>query len=300
MCPPPIKTNQTESCDADALACRCQTPSIKLDSTNARAGAQPSDKHQPCSIPFYSELMAFRTVQSRRDFTSASVVELVQRGSWSSVPADTIESLISRGQVVEYPAGQTVYVEADAERLAVVMRGLLRVYMHAADGRQVTVRYVRAGDLLGVPALIAGPAPVFVQAVTSGAAFFFDVAQVKRAALADASLAWALAEESVHRLYDVLEELAGNTFASVRQRVARHLLDLAASRSDASRTLTAPVNQQDLANSVGSVREVVARVLAELRAEGLVRTSPGRVEILDPVRMSHQLWSRARDESHSP
>ena len=244
--------------------------------------------------------MAFRTVQSRRDFTSASVVELLQRGPWSSVPVATIESLISRGRVVEYPAGQTVYVEADAERLAVVMRGLLRVYMHAADGRQVTVRYVRAGDLLGVPALIAGPAPVFVQAVTSGAAFFFDVAQVKRAALADASLAWALAEESVHRLYDVLEELAGNTFASVRQRVARHLLDLAASRSDASRTLTAPVNQQDLANSVGSVREVVARVLAELRAEGLVRTSPGRVEILDPVRMSHQLWSRARDESHSP
>ena len=50
----------------------------------------------------------------------------------------------------------------------------------------------------------------------------------------------------------------------VRQRVARHLLDLATSRPDASRTLTASVNQQDLANSVGSVREVVARVLAEL------------------------------------
>jgi Crp-like helix-turn-helix domain len=51
---------------------------------------------------------------------------------------------------------------------------------------------------------------------------------------------------------------------------------------------------------VGSVREVVARVLAELRADGLVRTLPGRVEILDPVRLSRQLWSRARDESHSP
>ena len=58
--------------------------------------------------------------------------------------------------------------------LAVTL-GLLRVYMHASDGRQVTVRYVRPGDLLGVPALIAGPAPVFVQAVTPGAAFFFDV-----------------------------------------------------------------------------------------------------------------------------
>jgi CRP/FNR family transcriptional regulator len=224
---------------------------------------------------------------------------LFRRGCWAAVSTATIESLIDGGRIVEFPSGQTVYAEADTERVAAVMRGLLRVYMHAGDGRQVTVRYVRAGGLLGVPALIAGPAPVCVQAVTAGAAFFFDTDGVKRAARSDASLAWALAEESVHRLYDVLEELAGNTFASVRQRVARHLLDLAASRPEANRTLMAMVNQQDLANSVGSVREVVARVLAELRAEHLVRTSPGRVEILDPVRMSRQLWSRARDQSHS-
>ena len=171
--------------------------------------------------------------------------------------------------------------------------------MHASDGRQVTVRYVRAGDLLGVPAVVGGPAPVFVQAVVSGAAFFFAIDRVNRMARNDASVAWAFAEEAVHRLYDVLEELAGNTFASVRQRVARHLLDLAASRPGPDGRLTALVNQQDLANSVGSVREVVARVLAELRAERLVHTSPGRVEILDPVRMSRQLWSRMRDESHS-
>ena len=243
--------------------------------------------------------MARPTLQPRCGLAPVGVVELLRRGSWSSLPISTIESLIDGGSVTEFPAGHTVYAEAEAEGLALVLRGLLRVYMHAGDGRQVTVRYVRAGDLLGVPALVGGPAPVFVQAVVSGAAFFFDIDRVKRAARNDASVAWIFAEECVHRLYDVLEELAGNTFASVRQRVARHLLDLAASRREAGRSLTAQVNQQDLANSVGSVREVVARVLAELRAERLVRTAPGRVEILDPVRMSRQLWSRMRDESHS-
>jgi CRP/FNR family cyclic AMP-dependent transcriptional regulator len=238
--------------------------------------------------------------QLQTDRTAVGVVELLRRGGWAAVPIGTIESLISGGRVVDFQSGVTVYSEAEAERLAVMMRGLLRVYMLAGDGRQVTVRYVRAGDLLGAPALIGGPAPVFVQAVTHGRAFFFEADRVKRAARNDSSLAWALAEESVHRLYDALEELAGNTFASVRQRVARHLLDLATSRLEASRTLTALVNQQDLANSVGSVREVVARVLADLRSEHLVRTSPGGVEILDPVRMSRGLWLRARDESHSP
>jgi CRP/FNR family transcriptional regulator len=117
--------------------------------------------------------------------------------------------------------------------------------MHASDGRQVTVRYVRAGDLLGVPALVGGPAPVFVQAIAAGSAFFFDVARVKRTARSDAAIAWAFAEESVHRLYDVLEELAGNAFASVRQRVARHLLDLASSRPAAASDSTAFVNRRD-------------------------------------------------------
>jgi CRP/FNR family cyclic AMP-dependent transcriptional regulator len=227
------------------------------------------------------------------------IVSLLRGRCWASLPVETVEQLVDGGKVVEFSAGHTVYTEADAERLAVIVRGLLRVYMHASDGRQVTVRYVRAGELLGVPALVGGPAPVFVQAIAAGSAFFFDVARVKRTARSDAAIAWAFAEESVHRLYDVLEELAGNAFASVRQRVARHLLDLASSRPAARGRLTAFVNQQDLANSVGSVREVVARVLAEFRAERLVRTSPGRVEILDPVRMSHQLWSRMRDESHS-
>jgi CRP/FNR family cyclic AMP-dependent transcriptional regulator len=238
--------------------------------------------------------------QPHRELTTAEIIGLLQRGCWASVPTEKIAWLIDGGRVRQFPAGHTVYAEADAEGLAVVVEGLLRVYMHASDGRQVTVRYVRTSDLLGAPALLGGPAPVFVQAVASSAAFFFDIDRVSRAARTDPSVAWALAEESVHRLYDVLEELAGNAFASVRQRVARHLLDLAASQPGAGGRLTAFVNQQDLANSVGSVREVVARILAELREERLVRTSPGRVEILDPVRMSRLLWSRARDESHSP
>jgi CRP/FNR family transcriptional regulator len=220
------------------------------------------------------------------------IVALLRGGCWAALPFATVESLMAGGKVTSYPPGQTVYAEADAEGLAVIVEGPLRVYMHASDGRQVTVRYVRPGDLLGVPALVAGPAPVFVQTITDATVFFFDAARVKQAARRDASIAWAFAEESVHRLYGVLEELAGHAFASVRQRVARHLLDLAASRPAPDGRLTAQLSQQDLANSVGSVREVVARVLAELRAEPLVRTSAGRVEILDPVRLSRQLWSR--------
>jgi hypothetical protein len=81
--------------------------------------------------------------QLRPPLTTAGVVGLLRRGCWASIPVGTIESLIEGGRMVEFPTGQVVYTEADAERLAVVLHGLLRVYMHASDGRQVTVRYVR-------------------------------------------------------------------------------------------------------------------------------------------------------------
>ena len=219
-------------------------------------------------------------------------VSLLRDGPWASLPAAAVERLAAGGSLSDIHAGTTVYTESEAERFGVVVRGLLRVYMHTSDGRQVTVRYVRARGLLGAPALVGGPAPVFVQALTDSRVYFMDVARVKRVAREDAAVAWVFAEESVHRLYDVLEELAGNTFATVRQRVIRHLLDMAASRPASDGRLVALVNQQELANSVGSVREVVARVLHELRAASLVRTSTGRIEILDPLKMSLGLWSR--------
>ena len=219
-------------------------------------------------------------------------VTLLRDGPWSSLPTATLELLATGGSLSDVPAGATVYTESEAEHFGVVVGGLLRVYMHTSDGRQVTVRYVRTRGVLGAPALVGGPAPVFVQALTDSGLYFMDVARVKRLVREDAAVAWAFAEESVQRLYDVLEELAGNTFATVRQRVIRHLLDLAASRPTSDGRLAALVNQQELANSVGSVREVVARVLHELRAASLVRTSPGRVDILDPLRISLELWSR--------
>jgi CRP/FNR family transcriptional regulator, cyclic AMP receptor protein len=239
--------------------------------------------------------MAKDTEPPRGAFTSdslGSVVQVLRDGPCATLPGETVSLLTAGGRFSEVSAGTSLYAEAEAERIAVVLRGLLRVYMHATDGRQVTVRYVRAGHLLGAPALVGGPAPVFVQALTDSSAYFMDVAHVRRVARQDAAVAWMLAEESVHRLYEILEELAGNTFASVRQRVVRHLLDLAASRPAADGALAALVSQQELANSVGSVREVVARVLHELRAAALVRTSPGRVDILDPIKLSLQLWSR--------
>jgi len=100
----------------------------------------------------------------------------------------------------------------------------------------------------------------------------------------DPRVAWAVAEELNRRLYGVLEQTAVNVFGSVRQRVAVHLLDLASDRQRPQGAL-AKVSQQDLADAVGSVREVVARTLRDLRIAGIVATEADHIVILDAARL---------------
>jgi len=159
------------------------------------------------------------------------------------------------------------------------------MYMTSVEGRQVTVRYARPGDVLGIAVLVGGPADVGVQAVHASALFRISVRTLTTAAHRDARVAWALAEELNRRLYGTLEQIAVNAFGSVRQRVAAHLLGLASSQQHSRDCLTARVSQQELADAVGSVREVVARVLRDFRLAGIVATSANAVVILDAARL---------------
>jgi CRP/FNR family transcriptional regulator, cyclic AMP receptor protein len=163
--------------------------------------------------------------------------------------------------------------------------------MTAPDGRQITVRYARAGDLVGIVTIVGGPAPVNVQILTDAALLTLNVRTLQLSGQTEPLVGWLLAQETTRRLYDVLEVLAGNVFGSLRQRVARHLLDLAASRQQ-GRGLVAKVTQQEVADAVGSVRPVVARIIRELRTEGLISTTSDGIVVLKLDELHATAWSR--------
>jgi len=99
--------------------------------------------------------------------------------------------------------------------------------------------------------------------------------------------------------------VANWAFATVPQRVARHLLEIAAREQEAEGgTLVARVSQQELADLAGSVREVVARALRELRDEGIVRVSRSGISVLDASALAAHAWPReisaSRDVPASP
>jgi CRP/FNR family cyclic AMP-dependent transcriptional regulator len=215
---------------------------------------------------------------------SDRIARAVQSSFLSDLPPEVADQLLANAMLIDVPAGGIVYRDNDAPRCVLVVSGLIRVYFTSLEGRQLTVRYARSGAMLGAPTAIGGPAAVGVQAVTDSALLMFSPVALRALASEDVRVAWPLAQEVTRLLYGVLDAFAGNAFGSVRQRVARHLLDLATTHQK-SAILVAEVNQQALADAVGSAREVVARTLHDFRSVGLIRSSAAGIVILDPDRI---------------
>ena len=225
---------------------------------------------------------------------SPAVRSAIAQGPLGTFSPALLEHLLQDALPAQIPAGGTLYQEEDEPRCGLVVSGLIRVYLSASDGRQVTVRYARRGELLGLATLIGGPAPVSVQILTPSELLILNARTLQHRAQAEPETAWLMAREVTQRLYDTLEALAGHAFGSLRQRIARHLLDLAADRRliepPLPSELVAMVTQQALADAVGSVRSATARILSDLRAEGLISTSSDGIILLNPHALLAETW----------
>ena len=82
-------------------------------------------------------------------------VEVALAGSFlGRLPPEVVVRLRVEGERADYPAGTTIYRAGSGPRAMLVVRGLIRVYMTSLEGRQVTVRYARASDVLGIAVLV--------------------------------------------------------------------------------------------------------------------------------------------------
>jgi CRP/FNR family transcriptional regulator len=204
----------------------------------------------------------------------------VQEGTFlAALSPHARRRLIAAAMVLEVSGGSPIFPSVDApNRVGIVLRGMARTYLTSGDGRRLTVRVARPGAMIG--SMTEGRAALGVQAVVDSSVLELDRSTLRELMAEDGRVGLALVGEITRRLEDAYVTLASNAFGTMRERVARHLLDLVADATSTDRML-APVTQQALADGVGTVREVVARVLRDLRSEGLIATSDGCIEILD-------------------
>lgn len=218
--------------------------------------------------------------------------QVVSESCLAKLPADALSLLLADALRIDAPAGAVIAPPDDVPRVGIVASGLIRVFRIVPDGRTVTNRYVGRGGIAGIPTLFASPIAAQVHALTASTIYQFPASVWRQAARNDARIACAFLEIVSELLMTLARQSTTDVLGSVRQRVVRQLLDIAAERQQGAE-LVAPVTQQQLADGIGSAREVVARVLRGLREKGLVTTGVGGVVLLDPIRLQAELSSVA-------
>jgi CRP/FNR family cyclic AMP-dependent transcriptional regulator len=207
------------------------------------------------------------------------------------VPAEAFVEVVAGARAVTYRAGETIMGGSGARWLpAIVSDGTVRLTIRAKDGREATLRLFGRGVMVGLVSLFdrsyTNPTPErSLVAVERSTLIFLDPDAIARLIHRESDFSMHLVRGLVE-WGGALSDAAGRfAFMSVRQRVAAYLLGVAVPDVDRDDALTAEITQQQLADSVGSVREVVARTLRELRLEGLISVSRARITIQDRAQL---------------
>jgi CRP-like cAMP-binding protein len=214
--------------------------------------------------------------------------EARQRGVLSRLSDPLAAALVQGGQRVSYPAGAQVAGWEESPWAAVVLRGCMRVFLPSPEGGQITLRYLRIGDIIGT---FDGTQPVLarsLQAIESAELLHLDVSRLSTLAQSEPQLAWVLLLETVQALRQAHRSYSIRTFGSIRLRVANALLERALVCGGAVAGTVVLGTQHELATAAGTVREVIASALQALKREGVIEVRRGRVVILDPVRLARE------------
>jgi CRP/FNR family transcriptional regulator, cyclic AMP receptor protein len=195
------------------------------------------------------------------------------------LPDALLEALAVHGNARAYRASTILINEGDAgDSLYIVLSGRLRSYASSDEGRDVVLGEHGPGEYVGELALDGGLRSASVKAVEASTCRVVQGAEL-RAFLADhPDFAVHLSQKltrMVRRLTDQVKSLA---LQDVYGRMVRVFMELSDAQGS-ERVVREKLTQQDIADRVGSSREMINRVLKDLTAGGYVSVRAGRYVI---------------------
>ncbi len=195
---------------------------------------------------------------------------------------DELADIAARGSVKSFKPGTAIILQGDpGDTLWIMLKGLARVSMVAANGREIVLDYAEPGSVLGEIAFLdGGERTASVEAIEP-----VEALGLTRAAFAEIvgkhqGLAMRLLQAMARRLRQNNTVIEADRAYTSGPRLARFLLRLIGEEGDKAR-LKIALSQGELGNFAGMSREQINRQLSAWADGGIVSLTSGRVTVLD-------------------
>jgi len=199
---------------------------------------------------------------------------------------DSISRLAESSLMETVPKNKLLFAaEDEVDGLRILISGLVRVWINDAEGRELTLTLIEAGEAFGEIALLDGD-------LRSANATVIEASQMlllKRSAFdeildSDPNLARHLIVLLCDRLRRNTQDLRGFAFQDLRMRLSQKLYELAMAHAEMDgkgAKMTRKFSQTEFAHMLGATREAVNKRLAAMTFDGIVIIKNGWIKIPD-------------------
>jgi CRP-like cAMP-binding protein len=219
-----------------------------------------------------------------------TVAALARTTLFGSLQESELQLLAHHAIVRRLARGDVLFVvEEEAQGLFVIVSGSVRAFRVSSEGREQVIHVEHAGATLAeVPVFDDGAYPATASAEEDSIVLFIDKRDFRQFLLPHPQIALAALKLLAGRLRRHAELVESLSLREVGQRLAQLFISeakVSGSSNGGRIEVTLPLSHQQLAARVGSVREVVTRVLARLQRDGLISLDGRQLVILDHDRL---------------
>lgn len=197
---------------------------------------------------------------------------------FAHVPQEYLAQLEKLSVMRRYTKNTVLVTEGDeSTHLYVIQKGTASAYLTNDDGRQVNLNYMHDGEYFGELSLLDGkPRSASVMTITD-----CEILLLPRAALLDLmqkhpEFSMQLLIELTGRVRNLTDSVKDLALLDVYGRVSSTLEKLC---DDNKRIHSPKLTHQDIANMVGSSREMVSRIMKQLLIGEYIEQCHGYIEI---------------------
>ena len=207
----------------------------------------------------------------------------------AGVDVQARQAIAARSHERSYRAGQMIVLAGEPSRAVyLVAKGRLHSQRGSIEGREYVLHDLGPGDCFNFASVLDGGRNLGTVTAVSNAVLYAIPAVDLRGILNEyPALTLSLLSHLTNRVRHLSDAVEGLALYDVRIRLARCLLTYigrskeGASSTSSDRLCPSYLTQRELAAQIGTVRDVVGRMLRSFSQQGLIRRERGRVVVTD-------------------